>query len=406
MGAWYFMGDLREGRRWLDLALGVEDVSDTRLKAAALRRAATLAHSLGEDDACALLIERALVSAEQSGDEHGVAEALLVAGSVAIDRGEAAAACVAIARGLELAEQGDDAALVAKLQNRLAIFSAFEGGRLVQVLEESILTLRQGANERELGLSLLNLSFCYLVAERPTEALTAIAEALEILERLGERSYLGVARLTEGLTQLRLGDIDESRRMLTDGTSTARDTGNVEDMLYGLEASAEWLGVTGHHSDAVTLWSASHQIRLDRDVPTHPVDQAWIAAGRARDERGLRPDRLSAVSASGTILGLESALDEANESLRSAHIPDASAQTNSAAPDRFAPTPRELEVLALLVDGCSDGEIAERLFISPKTASVHVANLKGKLGANSRVEIATLAMRRGLASPSIEEPPG
>jgi DNA-binding CsgD family transcriptional regulator len=49
------------------------------------------------------------------------------------------------------------------------------------------------------------------------------------------------------------------------------------------------------------------------------------------------------------------------------------------------------------VAGRTDGEIAEALFISPKTASVHVSSIKGKLGAGSRVEIATLAMRRGLA---------
>ena len=46
--------------------------------------------------------------------------------------------------------------------------------------------------------------------------------------------------------------------------------------------------------------------------------------------------------------------------------------------------------------GRSDGEIAERLFISRKTASVHAAAIKGKLGARSRVEIATDAIVLGL----------
>ncbi|HEU0235241.1 MAG TPA: LuxR C-terminal-related transcriptional regulator [Candidatus Limnocylindrales bacterium] len=59
-------------------------------------------------------------------------------------------------------------------------------------------------------------------------------------------------------------------------------------------------------------------------------------------------------------------------------------------------SPREREVLALLAAGRSDGEIADELFISKKTASVHVANIKGKLGASSRVEIALLAARLDL----------
>ena len=46
--------------------------------------------------------------------------------------------------------------------------------------------------------------------------------------------------------------------------------------------------------------------------------------------------------------------------------------------------------------GRSDGEIGEALFISKKTASFHVAMIKGKLGRTSRVEIATYAIGLGL----------
>jgi DNA-binding CsgD family transcriptional regulator len=63
---------------------------------------------------------------------------------------------------------------------------------------------------------------------------------------------------------------------------------------------------------------------------------------------------------------------------------------------RYELTIREREVLELLGAGRSDGEIAKALFISKKTAAVHVGNIKGKLGAESRVEIVTLGMRRGL----------
>jgi DNA-binding CsgD family transcriptional regulator len=67
-----------------------------------------------------------------------------------------------------------------------------------------------------------------------------------------------------------------------------------------------------------------------------------------------------------------------------------------AARGRYDLTPREREVLALVAAGRSDGEIAEALFISKKTASYHVAMIKGKLGARSRVEIATDAIGLGL----------
>jgi DNA-binding CsgD family transcriptional regulator/tetratricopeptide (TPR) repeat protein len=59
-------------------------------------------------------------------------------------------------------------------------------------------------------------------------------------------------------------------------------------------------------------------------------------------------------------------------------------------------TPREREVAALLAEGLSNGEVARRLYISTKTASVHVSNILGKLGMASRAEVAAWAVRVGL----------
>jgi len=65
---------------------------------------------------------------------------------------------------------------------------------------------------------------------------------------------------------------------------------------------------------------------------------------------------------------------------------------------------REWEVLELVAAGRSNGEIAEALFISPKTASVHVTHILDKLGVNSRVEAATIAVRVGAREPADEDP--
>jgi len=59
-------------------------------------------------------------------------------------------------------------------------------------------------------------------------------------------------------------------------------------------------------------------------------------------------------------------------------------------------TPRELDVLRLLVEGRSDREIGEALFIGTRTVQTHVANLFAKLGVNARAEAAAVAVRRGL----------
>ena len=66
------------------------------------------------------------------------------------------------------------------------------------------------------------------------------------------------------------------------------------------------------------------------------------------------------------------------------------------APSALGLTPRELEVLGLLVAGRSNRQIAEQLFISGKTASVHVTNILAKLGVHSRLEAAARARELGL----------
>jgi DNA-binding CsgD family transcriptional regulator len=63
-------------------------------------------------------------------------------------------------------------------------------------------------------------------------------------------------------------------------------------------------------------------------------------------------------------------------------------------------TPRETEVIHLVADGLTNREIGARLFISEKTASVHVSNLLAKLGASGRAEAVAIAHRRGLLGPN------
>ena len=59
---------------------------------------------------------------------------------------------------------------------------------------------------------------------------------------------------------------------------------------------------------------------------------------------------------------------------------------------------REQEVLALMVDGLSNEEIAERLVISPATARHHVSACIQKLGASNRAQASAMAVKLGLVS--------
>jgi RNA polymerase sigma factor (sigma-70 family) len=61
-------------------------------------------------------------------------------------------------------------------------------------------------------------------------------------------------------------------------------------------------------------------------------------------------------------------------------------------------TPRERDVLQAIADGLSDKQIADRLYVSPKTVRNHVAGLLDKLGVDSRLQALILALRHGIVA--------
>lgn len=77
-------------------------------------------------------------------------------------------------------------------------------------------------------------------------------------------------------------------------------------------------------------------------------------------------------------------------------VPERIAQRLMDAMGREALSQRELEVLTLVAKGLTNKEIAQRLFISDKTARNHVTSCLEKLHANDRTEAATTAIARGL----------
>jgi len=102
-------------------------------------------------------------------------------------------------------------------------------------------------------------------------------------------------------------------------------------------------------------------------------------------------------------------LDEVRSAVRAAHSGEAVISPELLArllprlnrrrePGRVELTERELEVLGLLAEGLTNSEIAERIVVSVHTVRNHVANLSAKLGAHSKLEALSIAIRRGLLS--------
>jgi DNA-binding CsgD family transcriptional regulator/tetratricopeptide (TPR) repeat protein len=125
--------------------------------------------------------------------------------------------------------------------------------------------------------------------------------------------------------------------------------------------------------------------------------EALLFAGEARDDAA---DLLVAVATAANEIGATDLLAKAKSLARRARITldgiPAQDGPSERPEQRFGLTDRELEVLALLMEGMTNREIGECLFMSEKTASVHVSRILAKLDVRGRVEAATMAQRAGL----------
>ena len=132
-------------------------------------------------------------------------------------------------------------------------------------------------------------------------------------------------------------------------------------------------------------------LRRSRAEVTDVLGDAW----RGAVDIGAIPLQ-RAIERLATIARLALPTDEIAAATDGHHVTD-DGEADDHVADPYGLTGREREVLTLLAAGQTNRAIAESLFISESTASVHVSNIIGKLGVSNRVEAAAAAVRAGLA---------
>lgn len=218
--------------------------------------------------------------------------------------------------------------------------------------------------------------------------------AIEILERVttDDLADFELSPLLATLVQAHLstGDIDAAVQAADRlrAISASQSSG----FVAGLAASAQARVRTalGEPGEARNQW---HQALGLFQRSGRVVDAAFVRLELARLLLDDRPDaaiaELEAAHATFETAGARRASDETAALLRSL------GGTPKTGPKLEATlTRREEEVLELLPHGLTNAEIAERLFISPKTVEHHVSRILTKLGLRSRVDAATYSLRR------------
>jgi DNA-binding CsgD family transcriptional regulator len=200
-------------------------------------------------------------------------------------------------------------------------------------------------------------------AQRRAAALRDAAETM-VTRTAADRGHLALVRAEHA----RLEGADEAQAWRAT-VEACRSTNEPFPLAYALLRLAEALTTDGDSAAAAA--AAREALALVRPMGAAPLlEELEALVRRARLSTG------------------EDAVPDAGES-----------------PDELQSlglTAREREVLRLVAEGHSNRQIAEELFISRKTASVHVSNILAKLGVASRVQAAAVAHRRGLTRTSAE----
>jgi DNA-binding CsgD family transcriptional regulator len=169
-------------------------------------------------------------------------------------------------------------------------------------------------------------------------------------------------------------------------------------------AEAEWSRAIG--TSDPERWAASAQAWEALGYPWQAGYARWRQAEALLAQGAPRPDAAAALARARTLAGglgarlLTAEIDSLGRRARiepefppAREAPGGQAPAPTTATDELGLTPREREVLALVADGRTNRQIAEALFISNKTASVHVSHILAKLGVSNRSEAAAVAHR-------------
>jgi DNA-binding CsgD family transcriptional regulator/tetratricopeptide (TPR) repeat protein len=210
--------------------------------------------------------------------------------------------------------------------------------------------------------------------------------------------------------QVGTGLLDQLREVA--GRARARGAPQAETVALAALGEAEATRLEGRSDPA--RWAAAAAIWEDLSEPYRVAYARWREGEARLAARGQRAAATVALRQAHQIserLGAAPLRREVELLARRARIDllETAAAGPAPAPlpaDRLGLTRREREVLALVAAGRTNRQIAEELFISVKTAGIHVSNILAKLGVASRVEAATAAHRAGLVDDLAPGRPG
>jgi predicted ATPase/DNA-binding CsgD family transcriptional regulator len=345
-----------EGRRWLEASLAASPAAPDSLRTAALHAIVLHAGILGDQRTATARAEEALAVACDSDDAFLVGRAHFSVGLAREWAGEERQAAASYARAvplLRLAEEGSWHWLALATISLGDVLLALDDLDRAEVLADEGLALYR-AHGHTWGIAAACGIRANLAAQRGQLAAAAglFSESVAAARKVGdERAIMGAVAGLAGVAAA-LGQPERGARLLG-AVAAARDAAGAARVMHGRQADRT---------------EATVRARLSADSFSVVWDEGW---------------RLPFELAVADALAIDAT---------AVAVAPATTEPSGAA----SLTPREREVLRLIVADCRDHEIAAALQVSRRTVNTHVTSILNKLGVESRTAAAVRAVRDGL----------
>jgi predicted ATPase/DNA-binding CsgD family transcriptional regulator len=344
------LGYVSEGRHWFDRALALAP-EPTRARAAALWANASALELQDEIPAAKRVLAECRALAERLGDRSRVA---------------AADSCM----GWALMCEGDTASALQMLERSLAEHEAI--GDAEWIVNSKVI-----------------LAMACCLSGDIDRAMSLCEECLEVSRAHGDLWYRSWALLYHTWAVWLQGDRRRAETLAKECLAVNRELDDRVDIGYCLESLA-WAAAADRPERAARLLGAARSTMEATGVSLYAFMRRDHDSCVATAREALGDREFTALCEAGAQLPIEEAIAAA---LGEKETKRASSAARPRRGEGAPLTRREQEVAALVAEGLTNKEIAERLVISPRTAEGHVEHIMSKLGFNSRAQIAALVGR-------------
>lgn len=258
--------------------------------------------------------------------------------------------------------------------------------------EESLSIYRDLRDDAHgLALTLLYTGISDQILGNAAAARTFLEESLELFRELENETYVGTSMWFLACTQIDEGNYAAARAHLKEVLETLLPSRYRWFFPRVLEGVAHLAAAEGETARVLRLAGAAAALRAAIGAEESPAFRVYVERRLQRARRALGEKASATAFERGRILTPEAALSEARQVL--AH---ATEETPVRGATGSLLSAREVEVLRLVAEGLTDGQVAGKLYISPRTVGVHLRSIYRKLAVPSRAAAVKVAVERGV----------